>query len=141
VNTAHEFFGPDFRYAVVGATTDTAKYGYRVMTHLKSAGLPVVGVNPKYTEIEGIPVFPTLADVPEKPNVAVFVVPPVVGLALLDQVKAVGITKVWFQPGAESDEVRAKVDELGLNGMTDGSCIMVERRRLGIGNDPHPHHA
>lgn len=141
MNDVHEFFGPGFRYAVVGATTDTAKYGYRVMTHLQQAGLPVVGVNPKYTEIEEIPVFPTLADVPEKPDVAVFVVPPVVGLALLNQVKAVGITKVWFQPGAESDEVRAKVKELGLNGMTDGSCIMVERRRLGIGNDSHPHHA
>lgn len=140
MNAAHEFFGPGFRYAVVGATTDTTKYGYRVLRHLKHAGLAVVGVNPKYQDIEGVQIFPSLADVPEKPDVVVFVVPPAVGVFLLDQVKALGISKVWFQPGAESDEVRAKVEELGLTGVTNGACIMVERRRLGIGPDPHPHH-
>lgn len=139
MDDVRDFFNTGYRYAVVGATTDTAKYGYRVLRHLKHAGLSVVGINPKYQEIEGVKIFPTLADVPEKPDVAVFVVPPAVGVAVLDQVKALGITKVWFQPGAESDEVRAKVEALGLHGVTDGSCIMVERRRLGIGNDPHPH--
>lgn len=126
------FINPDFRYAVVGATTNTAKYGYRVLMDLHSAGYDVVGVNPKYTEIEGIRVYPTLADIPEKPDVAIFVVPPQVGVNILEQVAALGIRKVWFQPGAEDGAVQARIGQLGLEGSADGACIMVTRKALGL---------
>lgn len=132
---ASDFIRPRYRYAVIGATTDQAKYGYRVMMDLHRGGLFVVGVNPKYKDIEGVPVVPTVADTPEKTDVAVFVVPPEVGVKLLEGVKTAGVEKVWFQPGAESDEIRAKISELGLMGMADGSCIMVERRALKVGTE------
>ncbi len=117
-------------YAVVGATTDRAKYGYRVLMDLHQAGFSVVGVNPKYHEVEGITCYPTLASVPHKPDVAIVVVPPQVGLVVLDEVAALGITKAWFQPGAESEAIRTKAKSLGLTAQADGSCIMVARRAL-----------
>jgi len=127
-----EFFSKGFSYAVVGATTDHEKYGYTVLKDLSRAGYSVTGVNPKHREIDDIHCVPTLKDVQPKPDVVVLVVPPPVGLGLLSEVKALDIEKVWFQPGAESQEIRVKAAELGLTAMADGSCIMVARRRLGL---------
>lgn len=128
---AFQYIRPTFRYAVIGATTNTEKYGYRVLHDLSGAGFSVVGVNPHYTDIEGTPIYPNVAAVPDCPDVAVVVIPPKNGLAVLDEIKKAGIEKVWFQPGAESDAIRERVAELGLTAMCDGSCIMALRKRLG----------
>lgn len=123
-----DFIHPHFVYAVVGATTNTDKYGYKVLKDLEAGGYTVVGVNPKYSAIEGIPVYPTLADVPGKVDVAIFVVPPDVGMTLLPQVEEKGITKVWLQPGAENKEMIHVAADAGIKMNDPGSCIMVLRR-------------
>lgn len=127
---AQEFINSQFQYAVVGATTNKEKYGYRVMKDLSNAKYSVVGVNPKHNFIDGVPVYATLADVPGKVDVAVFVVPPDVGLTLLPQVEEKGIQNVWFQPGAESEEILQAVRDAGLRMNPVGSCIMVVRREV-----------
>lgn len=126
------FFQKDYIYAVVGATLNPEKYGYRVLKDLSGAGYKIVGVNPHYQEIEGIKVYPSLQSVPQKPEIVIFVVSPPVGLKMLDEVAELGINKVWFQPGAESQEIRARVRALGLQAVADGSCIMAARRSLGF---------
>jgi len=127
-----EFVNKNYNYALVGATTNQNKYGYTVLKDLAGAGFKIVGVNPKYQEIEGIKIYPTIKDVPQKLEVVIFVVPPEVGVKILDDVAELGIKKVWFQPGAESEAIRAKAQELKLEAMADGSCIMVARRSLGL---------
>ena len=126
------FINKNFRYTLVGATTNQAKYGYRALKDLSNAGFSIVGVNPNYQEIEGIKIYPTLKEVPQKPEVVIFVVPLEVGLKILDEVAELDIKKVWFQPGAESEAIRIKAKELKLEAMADGSCIMVARRSLGL---------
>lgn len=127
-----DFIKKNFTYALVGATTNNKKYGYAVLKDLHGAGYNIVGVNPHYKAIEGILVYPTMNEVPYKIDVVIFVVPPEVGLNLLDEVAELGIKKVWFQPGAESEEIRKKAKALGLRAAADGSCIMVTRRVLGL---------
>jgi len=129
---AKDFISLAHNYALVGATATREKYGYIVLRDLSGAGYPIVGVNPKYQEIEGILVYPSLKDVPQKPDVVIFVVPPEVGIKLLDEVATLGIKKVWFQPGAESEAIRVRAAELGLVAQADGSCIMVARRMAGF---------
>jgi hypothetical protein len=124
------FINKNFLYAIVGASPQREKYGNIVLRNLGDAGYNVVGVNPKQTTIEGYPTYPALADIPKKPDVAVFVVPPDIGLRLLDDVQRSHIKKVWFQPGAESEEIRLKAKTLGLDVVADGSCIMVVRRGI-----------
>ncbi len=127
-----EFLNPDFHYAVVGATTNTTKYGYTVLKDLADAGFSVVGINPHYSDIDGIPVYPSLEASPRRPDVAVFVLPPAAGLLLLDTAVRLKVPRVWFQPGAENDAIRQRINQLGLVGIADGSCIMVARRSLGV---------
>ncbi|MFC1662831.1 CoA-binding protein [Patescibacteria group bacterium] len=125
-----DFINHSYHYAVVGATTNQSKYGYQVLMDLNDGDYQVVGVNPKYNEIEGISVYPSLKEVPNMPDVAVAVVPPEVGLKIIDEAKLLGIKKMWFQPGAESEAIRQKCVANGILAMASGACIMIERSKL-----------
>src|SRR6185369_6600686 len=93
------FFQPGFTYAVVGATDNPTKYGYKVFRDLRVAGFSVVPVNPKCPVVDGVQAVATLMEVKPKPDVVVFIVPSEVGLKVLEDVAHLRISKVWFQPG------------------------------------------
>jgi hypothetical protein len=128
---AQVFLQSGYRYVVVGATTNEQKYGYRVLQDLHGAGFQVVGVNPKYKEIAGIPCYPTLGELPWRPDVLVIVVPPAAGLQILVQAAKLSMEKIWFQPGAESEATAQLGKKLGLTLNDPGTCIMVARRLVG----------
>lgn len=115
-------------WAVVGASTDPDKYGHRVLMNLRAVGYTVYPVNPKGGEIDGVQVCPTLADLPEIPDVVNVVVPPKVTEQIVRQMKGLGLSRVWLQPGAESEEVIRYCVENGIQ-VVYNSCAMVHRRR------------
>ncbi len=137
-----DFLQPNFRFAVVGASANPNKYGHKVFRDLRTAGFTVVPVNPKLQELDGVPAAANLQSIEPKPDVVSVVVPPEVGLQILEDAAAAGIKKLWFQPGAESDAIRQKAQQLGLVVMANGACIMVARRQLGYtdgGGNVHAH--
>ncbi|MGQ9543664.1 MAG: CoA-binding protein [Candidatus Bathyarchaeia archaeon] len=89
-------------FAVVGASRDPQKYGYQVYKDLKNAGYEVYPVNPNADEILGDQCYPSLENLPRKPNVVDVVVPPKVTEEVVKTCEKLGITKVWMQPGSES---------------------------------------
>lgn len=115
-------------WAVVGASTDPTKYGYRIYKTLKASGYRVYPVNARARQIDGDPCYPSVASLPEKPGVVNVVVPPVIGFAIAEDVASAGIARIWFQPGAESPENLARARALGLK-VVARACAMVERRR------------
>lgn len=128
----HPFVSKHYRYAVVGASSNPEKYGNIVFHDLRKGNYAVFPVNPKETKVDGRKCFPTLMAIAPSVDVVVVVVPPAVGLTILDQAKQAGVKKLWFQPGAESEEIRTRARALGLEIRADGACIMVARRVLGI---------
>lgn len=116
--------------AVVGASSNREKYGNIILRNLRDRGWEVYAVNPREREIEGQPAYASLAECPSRPELAVMVVPPPVTLKALDEAHALGIERIWVQPGAGSPEVAARARELGL-GLIDDACIMVMASRLG----------
>lgn len=115
-------------YAVVGASTNVEKYGYLVYKDLKRFGKTVYPVNPNATEIDGDPAYPSVADLPEKPEVVVAVVPPPVTETLVGQLAARGISNLWMQEGAESPSAIAAAAAAGIATVHSGPCIMVGLR-------------
>lgn len=111
-------------WAVLGATSRTEKFGYKILKHLRQHGYTVYAVNPNVKEIDGEPCYVSLQDLPELPDVVDFVVPESVGLVALDQCKELGISTVWLQPGADKPAVVAKAQELGLTVIQD--CVLVQ---------------
>jgi len=114
-------------WAIVGASENTEKFGNRIYRNLKQAGYTVYGVNPNAESVDGDPIYPTLKDLPEKPDVVDVVVPSWVGRRVATEAAELGIPIFWLQPGAESEELIAYATELGLQ-VIHHHCAMVEKK-------------
>ncbi len=124
----NEFLQKKNIFAVVGASRDPKKYGYQVYKDLKEAGYEVYPVNPKTDKILDDRSYPDLRRLPTKPDVVNVVVPPKITEKIVETCKKLGITKVWMQPGSESEGAVKFCDENGID-VVYGVCVMVERRK------------
>ena len=92
-------------------------------------GYTVFPVNPKESQIEGLPVFKSIADLPVRPNLISVYLPPPVLLKVLPAIAVRGCDELWINPGTESDEVLAEAERLRLNVIQ--ACSIV-----GVGLSP-----
>ncbi|AAL80867.1 hypothetical protein PFDSM3638_03710 [Pyrococcus furiosus DSM 3638] len=69
------------KIALVGAIPE---YRNIILKDLLRKGFEVLPVNPKYDEIEGIKCYKSVKELPRDVDVIVFVVPPKIGLYVLD---------------------------------------------------------
>jgi uncharacterized protein len=101
--------------AVLGASRDRRKFGNKSVRAHRQAGFEVFPVNLQGSEIEGLPTYRSLRELPAKPidRVTVYV-PPEIGLTLLDDIAACQPREVWFNPGSESPELLAASRQRGL---------------------------
>jgi len=114
--------------AVVGASRNPEKYGHQVYRDLKEAGYKVYPVNPNADKILGDKAYPSLESLPEKPDVVNIVVPPRVTEKIVEQCSRLSITRVWMQPGSESDRAIQYCKKNGIE-VVHGVCIMIQRKR------------
>jgi len=89
----------------------------------------VFPVNPKEAEIEGLPAFKSITEVPARPDLISVYLPPPVLLKVLPAIAAKGCDEFWLNPGTESNEVLAEAERLGLKVIQ--ACSIV-----GIGMSP-----
>jgi predicted CoA-binding protein len=110
--------------AILGASADRSKFGNKsVRAHVR-AGYDVYPVNPSGGEIEGLPVFRSLAEVPVErlDSISVYLRPEI-GVNLLDEMAAKSPSEVWFNPGSESRELLARAGALGINAIAACSIV------------------
>ncbi|MCU0231163.1 MAG: CoA-binding protein [Acidobacteria bacterium] len=116
--------GPGTRIAVVGASSNPAKYGNIIVGNLAAKGYTVLPINPREPEILGLPAYPSLAAAPRPIDIVTLVTPPPVTLAVLKEVAALGLPAVWLQDGSFDDAVLDFVREAPFRTVYD-ACIMV----------------
>ncbi|TJX68720.1 CoA-binding protein [Soehngenia saccharolytica] len=109
-------------WAVIGVTAKKDRYGYKIWKILGEHGYNVYGVSPNYDEIEGVKIYHSIGDIPDKIDVVDMVVAPKISLNVLDEIKEKDIELVFFQPGSYDEEVLKKADELGLSYIIE-DCI------------------
>ena len=126
--TIREFLNKENIYAVVGASKNPRKYGHQVYKDLRSAGYEVYPVNPNAEQVLGDRCYPNLKELPRTPSVVDIVVPPQVTEEIVKICKELGITKVWMQPGSESDTAIKFCEDNDIE-VVHGVCVMIERRR------------
>jgi predicted CoA-binding protein len=116
--------------AIVGASANPSRASYFVWTYLKSSSdYDVYLVNPTITEVEGTPVYPTLAELPVAPDlVDVFRryddLP-----SVLDDTVAVGAKTIWLQLGLWHEQVAGDAEAAGLQVAMD-RCLKIEHARF-----------
>jgi predicted CoA-binding protein len=114
--------------AVIGASRERGKYGNRAVRAYQRQGWTVYPVNPNEPEVEGLPTFRSITDIPGPVDRATIYVPPQVGLGLLAAIKAKGVGELFVNPGAESDELIAEAQRLGLDPIMACSIVDIGER-------------
>lgn len=100
--------------AILGASADRSKFGNKAVRAYQRAGYRVHPVNPKEEEIEGERVAKSLADVPEPLDRISVYLPPKVTDSLLNEIAGKRAGEVWFNPGADDDELLEKARTAGI---------------------------
>lgn len=101
-------------FAIVGASGSPERYGYELVETMHHAGYKVFPINPKYSEILGIPCYPSLTEVPEIPDVVITALSPNNTLNAIEKAAEKGVQIIWMPPECFSDETINKCKELNL---------------------------
>jgi predicted CoA-binding protein len=135
---ARFFSAPHF--AVVGASQDTSKFGYRILAWYHTHSLDVTPINPRSPTIN-LPskAYSTVKSVSEllapSETALSFLTPPAATKTVLEEAKAAGISSVWLQPGSFDDSILSwakanfKSAVGGYEGGTrggEGWCVLVD---------------
>ncbi len=111
--------------AIIGASVDRNKFGNKAVRAFLQKGWSVYPVNPKEPQIEGLPAFQSIRDVPLRPKLISVYLPPVVLLKSLGDIAARGCDELWLNPGTESEEIIAEANRLDLKPVQTCSIIAI----------------
>jgi len=118
--------------AVVGASANPARDSYGVFGYLRATGdYTVYPVNPTISEIDGVQVYPSLAELPEPPDlVDVFRRRSELGTVLADVLALPTLpSTLWLQLGLADDAIAAQAGAAGITVVMD-RCLKVDHARL-----------
>ena len=115
--------------AIIGASNNRTKFGNKAVRAFLRQGYTVFPVNLRETEVEGLPAYRNVRDVPVRPEMISVYLPPPLVLQVLPEIAARGCDELWLNPGTESEEVVEQARQLGLNVIQ--ACSIV-----GVGEEP-----
>lgn len=112
--------------AVIGASSDTEKYGNKSMHAHIDAGYEVYPVTRRGGEIEGIKAYSSVEDIPVALDRVTLYLPPKLGLDVIESIARKGTKELFLNPGSESPELIKKAESLGLKPIL--ACSIVDAR-------------
>jgi uncharacterized protein len=117
--------------AVVGLSANPDRPSNQVAWYLHHQGYRLFGVNPRcpVPEVFGVPLLPSLDQVPEPVDVVDVFRRPEYAPEVAREAVAVGARALWLQAGIRSAEARAIAEDGGLAYVED-RCLKVDHARL-----------
>jgi uncharacterized protein len=114
--------------ALVGVSANPIRSSNFVAAYLVRTPMVTYPVNPAYDEVLGVKCYPSLADLPEVPDVVDIFRRPEAIPGVVDEAIAVGAKVVWFQLGLRHDEAAQEALDAGLQVVQD-RCLKIEHAR------------
>lgn len=118
--------------ALVGVSANTLRSSNFVATYLVRTDLRIYPVNPNYEEVLGIKCYPSLADLPEVPDIVDCFRKEEDLPGVVEEAIAIGAKVVWFQLGLRHDGAAARAVDAGLEVVQD-RCLKIEHARFAGG--------
>lgn len=118
--------------ALAGASRSGKKFGNVVLRELVANGYSVVPVHPSAGAIEGLSCVPSVSALPEPVDGLVLVVPPAQTETLVREAAQAGISRVWMQQGAHSEEAVAFCAGRGMTEVHGHCLVMFLRQSAGL---------
>ena len=113
--------------AMVGASPDKTKFSYGVLRVLHETGYEMIPVNPRpdVTEIRGLKVFNSLAEIDRPVDMVEVFRRPEDLLGIAQEAVAIGAKVLWGQIGVRNDEAARLAEDAGLQVVMD-RCPKIE---------------
>lgn len=113
--------------AMVGASPDKTKFSYGVLRVLHETGYEMIPVNPRLdvTEIRGLKVFNSLAEIDRPVDMVEVFRRPEDLLGIAQEAVAIGAKVLWGQIGVHNDEAARLAEDAGLQVVMD-RCPKIE---------------
>lgn len=115
--------------ALVGVSGNDLRASNFVAAYIARTHFRVYPVNPMYDEILGLKCFPSLAALPEVPDIVDVFRKHSALPGVVDEAIAIGAKVVWFQLGLRHDEAAQKAIDAGLEVVQD-RCLKIEHARF-----------
>lgn len=100
--------------AVVGASSDRSKFSNKAVRAYVEQGWKVFPVNPKGGQIEGLKAYTGVDAISEHLDRVTLYLPPQAGMIALPSIATKRPDEFFINPGAESEELVAEAQRLGL---------------------------
>jgi predicted CoA-binding protein len=114
--------------AMVGVSANPIRSSNFVAAYLVRTPMRTYPVNPVYDEVLGERCYPSLADLPEVPDIVDIFRRPEAIPGVVDEAIDVGAKVVWFQLGLRHDEAAQRAIDAGLKVVQD-RCLKIEHAR------------
>ena len=113
--------------AMVGASPDKTKFSYGVLRVLHETGYEMIPVNPRpdVTQIRGLKVFNSLAEIDRPVDMVEVFRRPEDLLGIAQEAVAIGAKVLWGQIGVRNDEAARLAEDAGLQVVMD-RCPKIE---------------
>jgi predicted CoA-binding protein len=115
--------------ALVGVSANPLRSSNFVATYLVRTPLRTYPVNPVYDEVLGERCYPTLADLPEVPDIVDVFRRPEAIPGVVDEAIEIGAKVLWLQLGLRHDQAARRALEAGLAVVQD-RCLKIEHARF-----------
>lgn len=100
--------------AIIGATSRRDKFSNKAVRAFLEHGDVVISIHPAEQIVEGQSAYKSVLDVPQDIDIASFYVNAQTGQRVLEECEQKSIPRVILNPGAESDEIVRRAQELGI---------------------------
>jgi hypothetical protein len=115
--------------AVIGLSENPARPSHSVSAYMQRHGYRIVPVNPGVASVLGERSYPSLAELPMRPDVVnVFRLPRYIP-EIVDQMIELGFQNLWVQLGIRHEAAAIHAEEEAIRVVMD-RCILIEHGRL-----------
>lgn len=122
--------------AMAGVSRNPKKFGFAAFRELKEKGMNIIPVNPNATEIHGVKVYPDIKSLPDNIRSLIIMTSKQKTAGVVKEAREKGISQIWIQQMAESNEALKELEGSGINYITK-ECILMHYKPHGI----HKFHA
>ena len=113
------------RVAVLGASPKEERYSFKAIKMLKEYGHQPIPVHPAGHVVDGEAAKKSLADITEPVDTLTMYVGPDISDKELDRILALKPRRVIFNPGAENDNLAAKLEAAGIEVVIACTLVML----------------
>ena len=125
----NEFLAPK-KLAIAGASRNPKKFGGTVLSELKKKGFDLYPVHPVATEIQGIPCFNSVSELPAGVDHLYIVTRKDQTAGVVEQALKQGIRKIWIQQHSDTPEALEMAKKQNVP-VISGRCMMMFAEPVG----------